>query len=688
MFVINEDNSIYVTRGDILFFKVNAKDGEDIYHFSAGDVVRILVYGKKDCENVVLQKDFPVLANAEEVEIYLSKDETKYDEIINKPKDYWYEVVVNPDTAPQTIIGYGDDGPALFKLFPEGEEIESYVPNEEDIPFVDDELDLTSNNPVANRVIAARIARIERDIEKDYVTPKMFGAVGDGKADDTEALKSALASGNNIYLPKGVYITNEPLYVNVNTTGLKGESSQSIIKVGDKFPEGEAVVTFYSPNGDYNDRIERERTHGHFSVVGNEKNCDGVRIGGAVGTEYEGHTEGAIFDNILVDDCNVAFLWGAHAYKNTLIQCDSNDNKYSLKTAADITDTGEVFTCINCGFWSGVLHIADCGELMMYACTIHTKASQTVDGVSCGHYFKSAMVNFQNCHFESIIRTQEECDEVRSTRFLALNALVYLNECIGVVTGKYMTLGAPMFVDESTDGISHGIFINGGQWKYYLGRLKVDLLTKGYVEFSNLMLKYAYDGVIFPYKIYEHTTHLCMNRQGGFDYYHQIPEENIEGMTITESTHENSNANGGSEKHFTITNPKWYQNPAAGFYRKVDISKYKTCKLKGSYSIANKDYNFTYTDKVAGDSGVIEPSILMFADMYDNFISWGDPHNSGNLYRNGEDVGEFNKLEIEGRAIAIPPGAKYAYIGFDLRHGGGIPSGTITVISDMIYEFM
>lgn len=697
MFYVNEDNSIYVNRGDILFFSVQAFLGEGEsktpFVFKAGDVLTMKVYGKKDCTNVVLSKDFSVKEDATVFNLFLTGEETKFEEVISKHKDYWYEVVLNDKTNPQTIIGYFEDGPVLFRLFPEGADIPEPEIKPEDIPVVDTELDMTSNRPVENRVIARAFENLREGYEAVFdavsavnVTPQMFGAIGDGEADDTEALKDALSSGKSVYLPRGEYITNEPLYVNVNTASLTGESSQSIIKAGANFPEGEAVVTFFSPNGNFDDRIKRERTHGHFSVVGRDMLCDGVRIGGAVGTAYEGHTEGAIFENILVDGCNAAFLWGAHAYKNTLIQCDSHENKYSLKTTADITDAGEVFTCINCGFWSGVLHIADCGELMMFACTVHTKAKQTFGDVNCGHYFKNAMVTFQNCHFEAILRTQAECDEVRPATFLAHNALVYLNECSGVVSGSYMTLGAPMFVDETTSGVSHGIFINGGQWKYYLGRLKVDLLTQGYVDFSNVLLKYMYDGVVFPYKIYEHTQILGTNRQGGFDYYHQIPEENIEGMTIAESTH--TNESGRIEKHFTITNPKWYQNPDAGFYRKVDVSKYKTCKLQGSYKIANKEYNFTYTDRIANDNGVIQPSILMFADMYDNFISWGDPHNAGNIHRNGEEDGEYNKLEIEGRAIAIPPGAKYAYIGFDLRHGGGIPTGTVTVISDMTYEFM
>lgn len=122
MFTINEDGSIYATRGDIVFFKVSAlkNGGYEPYIFKIGDVVRIKVFERKTCKNVVLQKDFVIEEEGEEMTIFLEGDETKLGDIINKPKDYWYEIELNPETYPQTIVGYDDDGEKIFKLFPEG----------------------------------------------------------------------------------------------------------------------------------------------------------------------------------------------------------------------------------------------------------------------------------------------------------------------------------------------------------------------------------------------------------------------------------------------------------------------------------------------------------------------------------------------------------------------------------------
>lgn len=122
-FVNQEDKSISVTRGDSLLFSVSASGDEGVYKFQPGDVVRFKVFGKKSCDDVVLEKDFPVTEESESVDIYLTKEDTKLGEIISKPVDYWYEVELNPLTEPQTIIGYDEDGPKVFKLFPEGGEI-------------------------------------------------------------------------------------------------------------------------------------------------------------------------------------------------------------------------------------------------------------------------------------------------------------------------------------------------------------------------------------------------------------------------------------------------------------------------------------------------------------------------------------------------------------------------------------
>lgn len=194
MYIVNKDLSIYVTRGDAVVLTVAANNNGVPYVFQAGEVVRFRVFEKKGCHCTVLQKDFILTENVESVDIVLTKNETKFGEIISKPKDYWYEIELNPNYNPQTIVGYDDDGPKLFRLFPEGADTEGgegeapdeYVPaiggylpyvTEDDngktmivvngewqlgkggnTITVDDKLDVNSTNPVQNCVVTRAIS--------------------------------------------------------------------------------------------------------------------------------------------------------------------------------------------------------------------------------------------------------------------------------------------------------------------------------------------------------------------------------------------------------------------------------------------------------------------------------------------------------------------------------------------------
>ena len=123
MFKINEDKSINVTRGDVAEFFVVADEDGSAYIFNENDIVRMKVFEKKDCNNVVLQKDFPAVAGEEKMDILLTSEDTSIGEIISKPTDYWYEIELNPLTNPHTIIGYDEDGAKIFRLYPEGGEL-------------------------------------------------------------------------------------------------------------------------------------------------------------------------------------------------------------------------------------------------------------------------------------------------------------------------------------------------------------------------------------------------------------------------------------------------------------------------------------------------------------------------------------------------------------------------------------
>ncbi len=253
MYVIDKNNgNIYATRGDIVVLSVSADDNGKPYTFQAGEVLRIKVFVKKDAESVVLQKDFPITAATQTVELFLDENDTKIGEVISKPRDYWYEVELNPFDNPQTIIGYDEDGPKIFRLFPEGADIPPYVPDPKDIPVIDTELDMTSDRPVANQAIARAFAHLQGGyqathdaVSKLHITPQMFGAIGDGVADDTEALQMAIdyfiGKAGSVFLPHGQYRITAPLIIKSNII-LCGVSSAKYGRYDSDIP---STVIFY-----------------------------------------------------------------------------------------------------------------------------------------------------------------------------------------------------------------------------------------------------------------------------------------------------------------------------------------------------------------------------------------------------------------------------------------------------------
>ena len=187
MFKINDDLSIYVTRGDAVVFNLNATtDDGETYIFKPEDMVRIKIMEKKGCDVVVFQKGFTITEETDTVEIALTGEETTIGDVISKPTDYWYEIELNPFTNPKTIIGYDDEGGAkIFKLFPEGNK--ELKPK--DIPIIDKELDLYSDRPVENQAIAWAVTNA---INEMHITTEK------AVEDTVEITNNAIAEVNTI----------------------------------------------------------------------------------------------------------------------------------------------------------------------------------------------------------------------------------------------------------------------------------------------------------------------------------------------------------------------------------------------------------------------------------------------------------------------------------------------------------
>ena len=330
MFTMNDDLSIYATRGDIVFFNVAAYEDKVMQKFRAGDVLRIKVFGKKDTENVVLQKDFPIAEECAEVAIYLDKEDTKIGEVISKPVDYWYEVVLNDDENPQTIIGYDESGAKVFKLFPEGDDIPPYVPDiePEDIPVVDEELNLTSPRPIANKVVAKEIAQVKSSVTKLTAQEKVYSLiVPDGETDNTALLLAeleALEEGQCLVTPRGTCFLSGDFLMRSMKKGVTLDFSETIFKT-DKdtcliFKLKDATV--------YGLHIDGNRSRKNFDYTANkfgleylfkvDNGCSNVRFVNTtlVNAPYVGGMIGYGVDNIVFDGLYAENI-GEHLFYQT-----------------------------------------------------------------------------------------------------------------------------------------------------------------------------------------------------------------------------------------------------------------------------------------------------------------------------------------------------------------------------------
>jgi hypothetical protein len=76
------------------------------------------------------------------------------------------------------------------------------------------------------------MSQTKAQLLENFVTVKDFGAVGDGVANDTAAIQTAInaCAGKTIYFPPGTYIVSSQITL-ISNTSLKGEKGQSVLKL-------------------------------------------------------------------------------------------------------------------------------------------------------------------------------------------------------------------------------------------------------------------------------------------------------------------------------------------------------------------------------------------------------------------------------------------------------------------------
>ena len=134
MIEVDEDQTtIHITRGDKPVFNelafclpiLNQNNEEELYEFQLTDKITFSVKEKKGNtkkEILRIEKTLAEMGYTEPTEypaIPLTEDDTKVFELTNKPKTYWYDIVLNDTT---TILGYDENGAKKLIVYPEAGE--------------------------------------------------------------------------------------------------------------------------------------------------------------------------------------------------------------------------------------------------------------------------------------------------------------------------------------------------------------------------------------------------------------------------------------------------------------------------------------------------------------------------------------------------------------------------------------
>lgn len=116
MLRIDENNDIYITRGDKAALDIQVPLNDGFYQFQTTDILYFTVKKKYGDTEPVLRKILTFSEPTEIATINLTSNDTSLGEMPNLPVTYVYDVSINED---QTIIGYDDNGEKRFIVYPE-----------------------------------------------------------------------------------------------------------------------------------------------------------------------------------------------------------------------------------------------------------------------------------------------------------------------------------------------------------------------------------------------------------------------------------------------------------------------------------------------------------------------------------------------------------------------------------------
>lgn len=157
-----------------------------------------------------------------------------------------------------------------------------------------------------------------KPLNKDYVTPEMFGAIGDGVHDDTEAILTVLEKGKHVLFDSKTYVMSDRLVLNNHI--IDGTSS------GDTWGKGTKILFKNMPDVDSAVYVEfaSEINNVFFKLdtwTDDTPEIDGLRVARKV------IVNSCIFNNFTGNGVNLFTEGNKAPYYSNFTNCNFNFNK-------------------------------------------------------------------------------------------------------------------------------------------------------------------------------------------------------------------------------------------------------------------------------------------------------------------------------------------------------------------------
>lgn len=239
---------------------------------------------------------------------------------------------------------------------------------------------------------------------KDYVTPQMFGAVGDGVHDDTDAVNNAISSAKQVIFPNGVYKCTNDITV-TDGKSIKSLSNSTGGNAKLKFENGHGLILNGRCISVSNITLEGDTTGIGLKLTGTNQSHF-VNISGLIINYFKIAVLSDVtmwdntFVNVRVNECETGIKV---EHKNIGSFCITYTNVYFNNVGCDLIAYALDATFISCNF--GVINFPTVimgtnAKLTFIGCNFECDTN-TIDSKNAMFELTSLCVKFTNCKFQN-----------------------------------------------------------------------------------------------------------------------------------------------------------------------------------------------------------------------------------------------------------------------------------------------